>query len=348
MIYSTNSVRQTYRDIMKKICFLFLLIILIVGCGSDDSDLINSAATKPDAGQIDHKSPTIAIDKDWDLFSAETVGPQYGGGPVMISENHVYVIWYGDWSANQKTIEIISDFISNLGNSEWFKINSAYYQEIDENSNKIPDQLFSKTKTLLFVNSKLFLSKSIFVDYTLGKKLTEQNIETIVVSSIFEGKFPLDYNGIYLVITSQDVDQTYKQYYSFCSDYCGWHNFSPFNKGYIKYSFIGDPAKCDYGCSMKEQYLNHNLSFSPNKDWSADGMVSVIAHELAEAVTDPNLNAWKNVYGYENADLCAWTFGKVYATSNGSAANVTVGSQEYLIQQNWILGEDGGYCGLSK
>ena len=38
-------------------------------------------------------------------------------------------------------------------------------------------------------------------------------------------------------------------------------------------------------------------------------MVSVIAHELEETNTDPNLNAWYDSNGSEDADKCAWTFG---------------------------------------
>jgi hypothetical protein len=38
-------------------------------------------------------------------------------------------------------------------------------------------------------------------------------------------------------------------------------------------------------------------------------MASIIAHELEEAATDPDLNAWYDRRGMENADKCAWTFG---------------------------------------
>ena len=41
-------------------------------------------------------------------------------------------------------------------------------------------------------------------------------------------------------------------------------------------------------------------------------MASIIAHELEEAVTDPDLNAWYDTRGYENADKCAWTFGTTH------------------------------------
>jgi len=74
-------------------------------------------------------------------------------------------------------------------------------------------------------------------------------------------------------------------------------------------------------------------------------MASIIAHELEEAVTDPNLNAWYDSRGQENADKCAWTFGTTYTTSNGSKANMSLGGLNYLIQQNWVNANGGG-CAL--
>ena len=70
------------------------------------------------------------------------------------------------------------------------------------------------------------------------------------------------------------------------------------------------------------------------------------AHELEEAVTDPDLNAWYDNRGAENADKCAWTFGATSTASNGSLYNVTLGSRRYLIQRNWV-NASGGYCSMS-
>ena len=74
-------------------------------------------------------------------------------------------------------------------------------------------------------------------------------------------------------------------------------------------------------------------------------MASIIAHELEEAVTDPDLNAWYDSRGAENADKCAWTFGNTY-TVNGAQANMQLGSRHFLIQRNWV-NATGGYCSLS-
>src|ERR1019366_8631021 len=69
-----------------------------------------------------------------------------------------------------------------------------------------------------------------------------------------------------------------------------------------------------------------------------DGMLSVVAHELEEATTDPQLNAWYDSSGAENADKCAWTFGGHQTLLKGAYYNMTLpttsGSRNYLIQRN--------------
>ena len=44
----------------------------------------------------------------------------------------------------------------------------------------------------------------------------------------------------------------------------------------------------------------------PNGDLGVDGLVSIFAHELAEATSDPYLDAWADARGEENADLCQY------------------------------------------
>ena len=75
-------------------------------------------------------------------------------------------------------------------------------------------------------------------------------------------------------------------------------------------------------------------------------MASMIAHELSETVTDPQLNAWTNPGIIENADLCAWTFGNTKLLPNASIYNVILGTRPYLIQRIWVNAR-GGYCALA-
>lgn len=69
-------------------------------------------------------------------------------------------------------------------------------------------------------------------------------------------------------------------------------------------------------------------------------MLSVVAHELEEALTDPNPSSgWVDSIGAENADKCAWTFGHSQQTAaNGASYNMTLqttsGQKNFLIQRN--------------
>jgi hypothetical protein len=48
--------------------------------------------------------------------------------------------------------------------------------------------------------------------------------------------------------------------------------------------FAGNPARCIANCAAQ--------TIGPNGDAGVDGMISIIAHELTEAASDPNGSAW--------------------------------------------------------
>ncbi|CAF0976041.1 unnamed protein product [Rotaria sp. Silwood1] len=108
----------------------------------------------------------------------------------------------------------------------------------------------------------------------------------------------------------------------------------------LKYAFIGNPAtKCPGSCGARTP--------SPNNNSGLDAMFNTMAHELSEAATDPQINAWLDAAGAENADKCVWTFGTTFSTLNGATANVICGGNNYYIQQNWKLQPLPQGCGLS-
>ncbi len=249
-------------------------------------------------------------------------GISYHGGPVLLGTPNVYYIWYGNWSGNTAT-SILTDLVNsstgNISGSPYFNINTTYY---DGSGAK--------------VSGLVHYAGSTTDSYSRGTALSDADILTIVTSAITGGKLPKDTNGVYFVLTSADVNETS----GFCTYYCGWHYRGTVSGSDIKYSFVGNPDRCPSACEA--QYIG------PNGNAGADGMASIISHELEEAVTDPDLNAWFDSRGNENADKCAWTFGSVYpvVTTQGTAyANMKLGSRNFLIQRNWV-DASGGYCSL--
>lgn len=53
---------------------------------------------------------------------------------------------------------------------------------------------------------------------------------------------------------------------------------------HLLFLLAGNPARCPANCAAQ--------TTSPNGDTGTDGMISIMAHELTEAATDPLLNAW--------------------------------------------------------
>jgi hypothetical protein len=243
-----------------------------------------------------------------------TIPITYHGGPVMLGTVNVYYIWYGSWTGNSaKTI--LANLGSSIGGSPYFNINKTY-----SSSAGSPTGL-------------VHLAGQIDDNYSYGKNLSDNAIGNVVALAINSGRLPKDENGVYFVLTSKDVTAVS----GFCSRYCGWHTYGTLSGTKIKYSFVGNPERCPNACSAQ--------SVTPNGNLGADGMASIIAHELEEAVTDPQLNAWYDSNGYENADKCAWTFGATTTLPGGAKYNVTLGSMNYLIQQNWVKAATQ-YCAM--
>jgi len=242
----------------------------------------------------------------------------YHGGPVMTNPagNTVYYIWYGNWSGNSAST-ILSDFAQHLGGSPYWNINTTYYDASN-----------------VHVANALTYGGSTSVAYPYGTSLSDANIQQVVADAINSSSLPKNTNAVYFVLTSADVTASS----GFCTQYCGWHTHGTIAGSDIKYSFVGNPDRCPSSCAAQ--------TTGPNGNAGADGMASIIAHEAEEAASDPDLNAWYDRRGYENADKCAWTFGTQYTTSNGAKANMKLGTRDYLIQQNWV-NASGGRCAVS-
>ncbi len=244
-------------------------------------------------------------------------GILYHGGSVMTStHNTAYFIWYGNW-ANNTAPTILENFMKHLGGSPYFNINTTY-------TNRAGTAITNAVK----------FGGSITDNYSQGTTLDDNAIQTIVSSAITGGKLPKSANAIYFVLTSADVMESS----GFCSQYCGWHYYGTISGTRLKYAFIGNPDQCPTSCAVQ--------TTSPNSNAGADGMASIIAHELEETVTDPYVSAWSDSSGEENGDKCAWTFGTESSASNGAQYNVTLGGMNYLIQQNWV-NANGGSCAMS-
>jgi len=243
-------------------------------------------------------------------------GISYHNGPVMTGTPTIYFIWYGNWSGNSATT-VLTDWANGIGGSAYYNINTTYYNASG-----------------VHLSNAASFGGSTTDNYTYGSSLTDSQIQSVVASAISSGRLPLSSNAVYFVLTSADVTASS----GFCTQYCGWHTHATISGTDVKFSFVGNPDRCPSSCEWQ--------TIGPNGSGGADGMVSILSHEFEEATSDPDLNAWYDNRGYENADKCAWTFGTTYTAPNGALYNTSFGGRNWLIQRNWV-NASGGYCSMS-
>lgn len=243
----------------------------------------------------------------------------YHAGGSIISEPNIYVIWYGNWDSNScsakkgtsSTPSIINDFLNSLGESDWNKINTTYYQQVNGRKTFVQQSAEVKGCT---VDAG---SQGFSLDTDTGAQVSD-----VVENALTTKTLRTDPNGVYLVLTASNVNVV-----DFMTSLCAYHWVYDNAQATIKYAFIGDASTNLSQCAPQ-------VTNSPNGNPAADAMVSVIAHEFVEAVSDPDGTSWYDQVGLENADKCAWTYGKASKTPNGSFANMTLDDRQYLVQQN--------------
>jgi hypothetical protein len=257
-------------------------------------------------------------------------GINYNGGPVMPGTVNTYIIWYGNWngtgSNTAATKSAIEHFLGTIGGSALELVNSTY----GDNTNNVTGNVAFGGSTI--VNST--------------KNLSDRSLQSTVSSALKSGALPTDANGVYFVLTSSNINETS----GFCTRYCGFHTRATLNGADIKYSFVGNSDRCPSGCEIQPTGPN-----SPAATVGGiDGMANVISHELEEAISDPDLNAWFDSSGQENADKCNFNFGATSTcnanglctpagTSAAARYNQTFGNNNWMLQQNW-RNSGGGAC----
>jgi hypothetical protein len=154
-----------------------------------------------------------------------------------------------------------------------------------------------------------------------GRQVTDAQIQTAVQGWVADGTVPATTaNTLYFVYLPPGVVSVMSDGSQSCAAFCGYHNAV----GNVYYAVI-PYATCN-GCVFAGAFL--------------DTLTEVSSHELAEAITDPALNAWWDPNtGNEIGDIC-------------NRQTMRLGG--YLIQTEWsnsqgacVLAPSGGGIGTS-
>lgn len=313
--------------------------LLGITCGQEtpiDTDLAVTRSMHPEKAATVPQGKRVAIGTMPLNPVTSGNGIEYHGG-YLITPMRAYYIYYGNWNGINDT-PILNDLISGLNGSAYLNILNTYGGNVAVGGSTAQEVL----------NNQISLNGAVFDPYSHGAAIDDTAVKDIVTQAL--NTLGTDPYGVYFVLTSPDVIST-EGSHRFCgshpTDYCGYHSHAFRNNNDIKYAFVGNASsQCPNTCM-------HQLN-GPNGNGGIDGMANVIAHELAEAVTDPDGDAWYiptniggNTFNAEIGDLCNFNFGPTFTAPNGTQANVTLGSRNYLLQQLWVNESTNGWCALS-
>ncbi|KAJ3301258.1 hypothetical protein HDV03_001079 [Kappamyces sp. JEL0829] len=298
-----------------------------------------------------------------EMFQSSAPPVVYNGGRVLTGDVNVYLVYYGKWSAARKTV--VESFLNNVAESDWYRPMKALYSQD------------ATTRKKTFINGKIRVA-GVTSDPTKarGSNFVWGDVPSLITSYIDKKTFPLDPNGIYFLLGDETISESFNPAFGptsdpaggpakFCTDYCGYHVAHRIPKSAaapqtdIFYSFVALPSDSCFqtGCSAYDSVLDitYNNVTSPNNDVHLDSAMSVIAHELIEAISDPYSNQkmypdQKYGWGYiktdgsyfpeENADQCAYVFPNAKTDARGVTTNAKVGPLSFLLQANYLASKN--------
>ncbi len=261
----------------------------------------------------------------------------YNGGPV-IQKPHIVAIYFSptkifDRGPRPGTIgdgsddnSLVGYYLNNLGGSPYWNINTTYYDMNGRYRDYVNN--FADYASYWAANSGAPHS---------GDVVTGDDMVNLLETGFQTRAIKYEPNTLYMIFTGPGVNLG-GGFSSTDLQYCAFHaGYQRANGKIVQLAAL--PYQADFTPAHSAGgYICVPQNGAPNGDPGADGAVSGMTHEFEEAATDPatinGFTSWYDINDEENADKCAYTYGKV--SNNGSGFwNIKIGNKPFLVQRNW-------------
>jgi hypothetical protein len=212
------------------------------------------------------------------------------GGPVRAA-SHVYFIWWGPpASFPSDAMNGLTSIAQNMNGTSYLGITQQYMRNVPV--------------------STAFANQASDFSAPPTRSPSTSAIVNEACKVITENKWTPDPTALYTVVTSNFPKNV---------NYCAWHSHGNCNGTDISVAYLPN-ASGVAGCDPGNQ-LHCNDTVSQGTRSMADSY----AHEFAETITDPDLNAWYDSGGNEIGDKCDFMY----------SACVSLGTNKWQLQQLW-------------
>jgi hypothetical protein len=253
----------------------------------------------------------------------------HSGGPIMPKIEVYNIFWVPATLQNGKPASLPSYYagaMNNLGRDyagHTLSSNNTQYYQIISGTTYVSGLSFLASGSFggSFTDTSPYPASDCTDSATPGNCIIDADIINEVQKVIATKGWSGGLNKIFNVYTSVGEGSCFDSSSSSCAytQYCAYHSYIG-SGGSSSIIYSNEPYAAATGCQASV-FPNH-----PDSDSAA----SVTSHEITEAITDPNLNAWFTSTGSEIGDICAWNYGT--NTYDSNKANQLWNGRFYEIQ----------------
>ena len=317
-----------------------LAVAAFLFCVAPDLVAQGSPLTLTGDGHSVHIFPSVA--RRASLASQTDTGPllYHNNGPVMTSVNSYIIFWVParlqnggvtHMTPHYQTVQqnLLSDYFGHsLDNN-----NTQYYQVIAGKKTYISN---SGAFAAAYVDTNPYPSSGCTDSVTSSNCITDAQLTAEIQRVMTLKGWTGGLGNIFFIYTSSGEGSCFgpggpADNVCAYTGYCAYHGrFTNSASDVVVYANepYGDPNFCQAPGTP-----------APSGDIYADTAATSASHELTEAITDPELNAWSTAHGSEIGDLCAYNYGG--NTWDSSRANEMWNGHFYELQMeydNHVLG----------
>jgi hypothetical protein len=232
----------------------------------------------------------------------------YHGGPVMTGVNLYAIFWIpatlqngNATSLSAKYQSVAKNFLTDYPDHGIANNSTQYYSTTSGTKYFVGKGGFAAS----YVDTNPYPTSACTDTDTPGNCITDAQLQTEISRVMTLKSWTPALNKMFLVFTSTGEGSCFDSTSASCAytQYCAYHGW--FGNSTTPTIYANQPYADPTFC-----YSPGTGQKAPSGDQPSDANVNVTSHEITEANTDPELNAWWDTgNGEEIGDLCAWSFG---------------------------------------
>jgi hypothetical protein len=256
----------------------------------------------------------------------------YHGGPIMTSVNLYAIFWAPPTLQNGNPTSmptsyrtVLTNMMRNYAGHSIANINTQYFQQVG-----LRKTYHSGLGRLAgsVIDTSAYPASGCTDTFTPGNCLSDAQIRAKIDAVRIAQGWPTGGTNMYLLFTTNGEGSCFGSGPGSCAytAYCAYHSFftSPSGGGTVIYS--NEPFGNNSVCQVTSSLPNPGTS---------DSAATAARHEISEATSDPQLNAWFDpLDGDETSDKCNFNYGAPLSW-DGGLANYFWGGFFFLLQQEY-------------